>query len=135
VKHLYDEDFEKWYAQYPRHVGKMDAFKAWKKALGSGVSVETLQMTLAQHKRLRQWVKDDWQFVPHPATWLNGRRWEDVLNPSELIPTPQEAKKIDRKAHQASLDRWREVYMRQEAERRERGDFGMEVPYDDKEAF
>ena len=25
------------------------------------------------------WTKDGGQFIPHAATWLNGKRWEDEL--------------------------------------------------------
>ena len=28
-------------------------------------------------KDTEQWQKDDGKFIPYPATWLNGRRWED----------------------------------------------------------
>jgi hypothetical protein len=24
-----------------------------------------------------EWTKDGGQFIPHPATWLNQKRWED----------------------------------------------------------
>uniref|UniRef100_A0A2G7T8I6 Uncharacterized protein n=1 Tax=Chryseobacterium sp. B5 TaxID=2050562 RepID=A0A2G7T8I6_9FLAO len=24
-----------------------------------------------------QWLRDDGQFIPHPATWLNAGRWDD----------------------------------------------------------
>lgn len=26
-----------------------------------------------------QWTKDNGQYIPNPATWLNQGRWEDVL--------------------------------------------------------
>jgi hypothetical protein len=25
-----------------------------------------------------RWLEDNGRFIPYPATWLNGRRWEDV---------------------------------------------------------
>lgn len=25
------------------------------------------------------WTKDGGQYIPHAATWLNGKRWEDEL--------------------------------------------------------
>jgi len=27
----------------------------------------------------QQWVKDNGQFIPHAATWLNQERWQDVV--------------------------------------------------------
>lgn len=29
-------------------------------------------------KRSDQWTKDGGQFIPHPATWINQGRWDDV---------------------------------------------------------
>jgi hypothetical protein len=92
TKHQYDDDFNKFYEAFPRKTGKFDAFKAWKKALASGVAKEDLMAALALHKRLRQWNKpgpsgEPFGYVPHASSWLNGRRWEDEPSPSELIPT------------------------------------------------
>jgi hypothetical protein len=40
------------------------------------------------------WTKDNGQFVPHPSTWLNGKRWEDEVpeptsTASNVHPFPQ----------------------------------------------
>jgi hypothetical protein len=32
---------------------------------------------VAAQATTEQWRKDDGQFIPLPASWLNGRRWED----------------------------------------------------------
>ena len=38
-------------------------------------------------KKSPQWTKDGGQFIPHPATWLNGKRWEDqVTAGSSSVP-------------------------------------------------
>ena len=38
---------------------------------------------IAKQKLSDQWTKEGGQFIPHPATWLNGKRWEDELTPAE----------------------------------------------------
>jgi hypothetical protein len=38
-------------------------------------------------KNSQQWTKDNGQFIPMPATWLNGRRWEDE-QPKVITLTP-----------------------------------------------
>ena len=43
----------------------------------SGVALETLVTALERQKCSKQWTKDGVQFVPHPATWLNGECWND----------------------------------------------------------
>ena len=41
--------------------------------------METLLSALEQHKKSPQWTKDGGQFIPYPATWLNGKRWKDQV--------------------------------------------------------
>lgn len=73
-----DPLFEKFWTIYPRRVAKQDARKAWKKL---HVDSELFELML----RALQWQTRTWsevQYVPYPATWLNGRRWEDE-NPAQ----------------------------------------------------
>ena len=37
---------------------------------------------LQRHKKFAKWTKDGGEYIPHPTTWLNGRRWEDELEPN-----------------------------------------------------
>ena len=78
------EDFEKFWSAYPRKAGsKQKAFESFKKA---GVSLEILLAAIESQKQSAQWCKDDGQFIPHPTTWLNGKRWEDQLPVDNKIP-------------------------------------------------
>lgn len=71
------EDFNKFWSAYPRKAGnKQKAFEAFKKA---GVPLETLLAAIEIQKQSSQWTKDNGQFIPHPTTWLNGKRWEDQV--------------------------------------------------------
>ena len=71
------EDFDKFWSAYPRKAGnKQKAFEAFKKA---GVSLEILLDAIENQKQSSQSSKDNGQFIPHPTTWLNGKRWEDQL--------------------------------------------------------
>ena len=64
-------------AAYPRKAGsKQKAFESFKKA---GVSLDILLEAIESQKQSAQWSKDNGQFIPHPTTWLNGKRWEDQL--------------------------------------------------------
>ena len=35
--------------------------------------------SVEEHKLSDQWLRDNGQFIPHPQTWLNQRRWEDEV--------------------------------------------------------
>ena len=68
--------FERFWQAYPRKVGKVKAEAAFKKV---DVEEDVLMAALEYHKRSDQWKRDNGQFIPHAATWLNGKRWEDQL--------------------------------------------------------
>lgn len=75
-------EFEQFWAVYPRKVGKKDALKAFKKAK---TSVDVLIAAIERQKQSQQWIKDDGQYIPNPATWLNQGRWEDEVTPPRDI--------------------------------------------------
>jgi hypothetical protein len=72
-----ENGFATFWEQYPKKVAKPQALKAWKKIKPAGQTIAHLMAGLERQKASADWVKDGGQFVPHPATWLNGRRWED----------------------------------------------------------
>ncbi len=76
-------DFERFWNEYPRKINKQGAWKAFLKV---DVSVEVLLSALENHKRSAQWVKDGGQFIPHPTTWLNQKRWETELPTDKTVP-------------------------------------------------
>lgn len=72
-----EDGFATFWQQYPRKVAKPQALKAWKKIKPAGQLLANLMAALEKQKASADWQKDGGQFIPHPATWLNGRRWED----------------------------------------------------------
>ena len=80
---LYSEDFALFWKAYPRRTGKGGAFRAWEK-IKDRPAVEVLVAAVAAQKRSGQWRKQSGQFIPHPQTWLNGRRWEDDVDAEEV---------------------------------------------------
>lgn len=68
--------FEEFWNQYPRKAAKPAAQKAWKK-IKPEIVPDLMQALLVQSA---MWVsRNDKEFIPYPATWLNGKRWEDEL--------------------------------------------------------
>lgn len=70
-------NFEKFWSAYPKKTAKQQALKAFEKLNPDEKLLNTILSSLEQHKRSVQWTKENGQFIPYPATWLNGRRWED----------------------------------------------------------
>lgn len=73
--------FDAFWQAYPKKVGKLAAKKAFDKA---NVPVETLLDALERQKCGEQWQKDNGQYIPNPATWLNQGRWEDECKANPL---------------------------------------------------
>lgn len=78
-----ESEFERFWSAYPRKEGKQKARSAFEKVT---VPLSTLLDAIEQQKKSAQWCKDNGQFIPHPATWLNGKRWEDQLPMDTSIP-------------------------------------------------
>lgn len=71
------EDFDRFWTAYPKKVGKEAARKAFTKVKAP---VDTLISAVEAQKTSTQWTRDNGQYIPNPATWLNQGRWEDVLD-------------------------------------------------------
>lgn len=69
--------FDVFWKAYPKKVGKIAAKKAFDRVK---VPVETLLDALERQKCGEQWRKDNGQYIPNPATWLNQGRWEDEVH-------------------------------------------------------
>ena len=72
------ENFEKFYSSYPRKVGKANVEKWFIKNKPNEELMKIILNSLEEHKKLKQW--QDKQYIPHPTTWLNQKRWEDDLS-------------------------------------------------------
>ena len=71
------DGFDAWWQDYPRKTSKPTAVKAWKK-LTAADRVAATEL-LADHIAYWERERTPKHVIPHPATWLNGRRWEDEL--------------------------------------------------------
>lgn len=74
-----DDLFPKFWKLYPNKKGKAAAEKAWKKLKVTDDVFSLIAQGLAKQCASQAWTKDGGQFIPHPATWLNGKRWEDEI--------------------------------------------------------
>lgn len=75
--------FAEFWGSYPRKVSRANAEKAYTKAIKGtkhpAALADKILAALAAHKQLPQWMRDNGQYIPHAATWLHQRRWEDEL--------------------------------------------------------
>lgn len=81
-----DGFFDAFWSKYPKKTKKPDARRAWEK-LNPGLDIlpEILE-GLERWKESGQWQREGGRFIPYPATWLNGRQWEDEVPKEEEAP-------------------------------------------------
>lgn len=77
---LEDKFFDLFWLNYPKKVGKEAARKAWKKIRRPAEVIEKIKNKLPEQMDSIQWNKENGQYIPNPATYLNQGRWEDELN-------------------------------------------------------
>lgn len=70
--------FEAFWKAYPRKTKKQEAYKAWCKEAKLSPDIQgAIFAALDWQVRQAQWNRDGGQYIPHPASWLNGKRWQD----------------------------------------------------------
>lgn len=82
---LEESRFDEFWAVYPRKVAKGDARRAWVKAIrvaGADEIIGGASRYAADPNRTAE-------YTAHPASWLNGERWEDDALPVRTNGKPQ----------------------------------------------
>lgn len=69
--------FERFWNAYPKKKGKEAARRAWRKLRPDMALCRVMAEALDRQRQSGDWQREGGKFIPYPATWLNGRRWED----------------------------------------------------------
>ena len=119
------DDFLDFYKLYPNKKGKENARVMW-----SRLTEKERELAHAWLIRYIAYWKQkaiEKQFLPHPATWLHQKRWEDDLSDNVILSKPveniqkeldeekkhrEEKERIDRMIYNLRQDpiKWKEVY-------------------------
>jgi hypothetical protein len=90
-----EASFVEWYQAYPRKEAPKDARRAYAKIIKSGEATPTqLLAAVRGYKFSDAPLKGEKDFRPHPATWLNGGRWQQVSAVASGDPVEAEFKAI-----------------------------------------
>jgi len=74
--------FERFWSEYPRKVGKKKARERFLRLPLDEERFKEIMQALRTQKGSPQWKRDGGQYIPHPATWIHGERWEDETTPT-----------------------------------------------------
>jgi len=77
--------FEMFWKAYPKKRSKGDAEKAFMKIKPDERLVATMIAKIRLAKTSVDWTKNAGQFIPHPASWLHAKGWEDDMTPGEPL--------------------------------------------------
>ena len=90
INHSFEKFFNVFWEEYPKKVKKQMAkdklFKVLRGSKEPDKLFEEIMEALRRYKKTKQWQEKE--FIPHPTTWLNQRRWEDeidVVEPKKII--------------------------------------------------
>lgn len=77
--------FEAFWSAYPKKRAKDKALRAWRRLNPDEALCRTMAAALEHAKASREWQKEGGAYIPYPATWINGRRWEDESDPTSPL--------------------------------------------------
>lgn len=117
--------FDEFWSEYPRKTGKGDAEKAWRKIKPSRDLANLITKNIQTRLACGDWSLERKQYIPHPGTYLNGKRWEDEILPRTLGEQSHANQPSDRP--RSAVDRVRAATAERERQRLLREGHGSPV--------
>ena len=77
LKAKYAIEFEQFWEMYPNRKAKPAAERAFIKAREEGTEAAIIFKAVIDHSKDDQWVREGGKYIPHPATFINQKRWLD----------------------------------------------------------
>lgn len=72
--------FDAFWKAYPKKKAKEAARKAWDKLKPDESLGKEIIQAVTESAKTKDWLKENGKYIPYPATYLNGKRWEDERN-------------------------------------------------------
>lgn len=80
----YTEQFEKFWNEYPEKKGKGKAYDVWNRLSQQEKDI-CIVAIVKQVKNNHFRNKSGVDYIPHPTTWLNQKRWEDEVKEEKVL--------------------------------------------------
>lgn len=93
--------FDRFWSAWPVRKARVKALMAWRQLKPDAALADAIVAAVERQKACEDWLRDGGRFIPHAATWLRGRRWEDDLAPPAAAYSADELAVID--AYNAAL--------------------------------
>jgi len=76
---LAQNGFGQFWQAYPRKTARKDAIKAWGQLKPDTDLQEKILDSIAKQKYCAQWLRDNGEAIPYPASFIRGERWNDEV--------------------------------------------------------
>lgn len=106
------ERFEKFWSAYPRKENKQKAIAAFEKVNPDDQMLDAMLRAIERQKTSSQWQEEGGRFIPHPTTWLNGRRWEDEVQTAQPRGKAQAVQQYEQRDYNGLQDELAERFIR-----------------------
>jgi DNA-binding transcriptional ArsR family regulator len=101
VEIVADDDFSHFWSKYPRRTQKETAIKRW----ANMPRRDRLAALEALPTHIQRWQMNNTeeQFIPHPATWLHQKRWQDEIRLTPSTPQLDKSQQVLKRAMERAL--------------------------------
>lgn len=101
VEIITDDDFDHFWSKYPRRTQKSTAVKRW----ANMPRRDRLAALEALPTHIQRWQMSgtEEQFIPHPATWLHQKRWQDEIRLTQPAQQLDKSQQILKRAMERAL--------------------------------
>lgn len=91
-----DDQFESFWDAFPRKRSKNAALKSFLRLKPDQELFRKMLSAIEVQKSSREWRKNNGQYIPNPAKWLNEGRWNDeVTQFNQAVPLAESESEID----------------------------------------
>jgi hypothetical protein len=73
--------FDRFWNAYPKKIGKGACQDWWVRTKPMPTLLQAMLKAIESARVSEQWNRNNGQYIPNPATWLNQHRWEDNPHP------------------------------------------------------
>jgi len=87
--------FNAFWVSYPKKIAKEAARRIYERISPSEELNAVIISAVQAWSKSPQWTKDGGQFIPHAATWLNQKRWQDEIPKGGNFAAPIKSKYAD----------------------------------------
>lgn len=84
-KNIYTSEFETFWIEYPRKIGKQEAAKTFQKVVKSGEDPNVIIQCAKNYRNQCDRLQTEQQYIKHPKTFLNEERYKDYLTGGEPV--------------------------------------------------